>query len=103
MKHDFTRRQFLATSTLIAAGLGVRIGSPRPVQSAESAPKFKGTLHKALIVNRPTETELQKLKDAGFEGVEGGVISQEDAEKCRAIAEQTRNAHSLGHPRLGRV
>jgi L-ribulose-5-phosphate 3-epimerase len=89
MNHHLSRRQFLTTSTLLAAGLGVHISSAgRGLQAAEPAPGFKTKLHKALIISRPTEDDFKKLKDAGFEGVEGGVISPQEAEKCRATAEK---------------
>ncbi len=53
-----------------------------------SAPVFATKLQKALIINQPKEDQLLKLKEAGFHGVEGGVIPQAEAEKCRAIAEK---------------
>jgi L-ribulose-5-phosphate 3-epimerase len=89
MKQDLSRRQFLTTSTLLAAGLGVPSASyPRALQAAEPAPRFQSRLQKALIVNRPSEDDLKRLKDAGFDGVEGGVVSPEEAEKCRAAADK---------------
>ena len=38
-------------------------------QGAEAAEPFKTKLHKALIVSRPTEDGLKKLKDAGFDAM----------------------------------
>ena len=89
MKHDVSRRHFLTASTIIAAGFGAQLGSPaRQLQAAEAGPNFKHKLHKALIVNRPGEEELKKLKDVGFDGVEAGILSESDAEKCRAAADK---------------
>src|SRR5205823_3525655 len=58
------------------------------IRAAEAAPDLKTKLKKALIISRPTEDDFKRLKDAGFDGVEGGVISQQDAEKCRATADK---------------
>jgi L-ribulose-5-phosphate 3-epimerase len=89
MKHHLSRRQFLTTSTLLAAGLSAELASPTArVQGAESGPESKTKLHKALIISRPTEDDFKRLKDAGFDGVEGGVISPREAEKCRAAADK---------------
>jgi len=89
MKHDLTRRQFLSTSALITAGWAAHSSSAGPALAAAEAPAgFKTKLHKALIVSRPTEDGLKKLKDAGFDGVESGIIEPKEAEKCRAVAEQ---------------
>lgn len=88
MRHALNRREFLATSA--AAGLGMMAGFGRAGRAAERAQPaaFKTKLHKAMIVRRPTEANLQSLKEAGFEGVEAGVASVEDAAKCRQIAEK---------------
>lgn len=75
---------------MLLAGLGAPLASANRNVSAAAAdaPAFKTKLHKALIINKPSEDELKKLKDAGFEGVEGGVISPQEAEKCRGTAEK---------------
>jgi L-ribulose-5-phosphate 3-epimerase len=89
MKNEVSRRQFLTRSALITAGCVAPLGSlTSGVQGAQEPAPLKTKLHKALIVSRPTEDGLKKLKDAGFEGVEGGILSPQDAEKCRATAEQ---------------
>ncbi len=49
---------------------------------------FKTKLRKALIVNKPTEDELKRLKDAGFDGVEAGILPPQEAEACRKVAEK---------------
>ncbi len=48
---------------------------------------FKTTLHKALIAE-PTEDDLKRMKDAGFDGVEGRVIPVPQAAKMREVAEK---------------
>lgn len=85
MNQEIERRAFLAASTGVAAGLaiGPRMGY---AQAAESP--FKTKLHKALIVGRPTEVRLKKIKEGGFDGVEAGIVSPKDAEACRAVAEK---------------
>jgi L-ribulose-5-phosphate 3-epimerase len=85
MNHICTRRQFLAAATVAAGGFSLTLASG---QAPPAAAAFKTKLRKALIVDRPTEEGLKKLKDAGFDGVEGGVISVADAEACRASAEK---------------
>src|SRR4051812_35658437 len=89
MTQHLTRRGFLANAAVLTAGLGaaLRPGLSR-AQAADPAPVFQTKLHKALIINRPTEADFQRLKEAGFDGVEGGVISPQEAEKCRASAEK---------------
>lgn len=83
MKHHVNRRNFLAATTLTAVGFGLNAN----LRSAEPGP-FKTVLKKALINNQPNEEYLQKLKAAGYHGVEGGVIGREAAAQCRALAEK---------------
>jgi len=87
MKSNYNRREFLATSTALAAGLGFGLGAV-PVRAQESAPAFKTKLLKALIVGKPTEDELKRFKDAGFDGVEAGIVPPQEAEACRKVAEK---------------
>ena len=87
MKSNYRRRDFLATSTAVAAGLGFGLGTSADRSHAAGA-RFKTKLHKALIVNKPTEDELKQLKDAGFEGVEAGIVPPEEAAACRKVAEK---------------
>src|SRR4029450_13679473 len=96
MTQSINRREFITASAGIAAGLGLgavssrgqtpaggRGGAPVPMSSLS----FKTKPHKALIA-RPTEDELKRMKDAGFEGVEGRVIPVDEAAKMRAIADK---------------
>ncbi|HRY51837.1 MAG TPA: sugar phosphate isomerase/epimerase family protein [Candidatus Paceibacterota bacterium] len=104
MKQRINRREFLMASTGIAAGLSFGAGSettqtPSALQKADEAttqkvsvpaspPAFKTKLHKALIA-RPTEDDLKRLKDAGFEGVEGrSSVTPKEAARIRAIADK---------------
>jgi len=57
-------------------------------EKARAQGPFKHTLRKALIVGKPTEENLQPIKDAGFDGVEAGVVSPEEAAAARAVAEK---------------
>ena len=91
------RRSFIATGLGLAAGLAARSsrwplrGSPvggAPEAIGAEAAGFKTWLKKALIVNRPTEDELKRLGDAGYQGVEAGVLDVEQATACRAAAEK---------------
>jgi hexulose-6-phosphate isomerase len=61
------------------------LGSSRFAARA-AEPSFQTQLQKALIVNKPTEDQLKKLKDAGFDGVEAHVVPPDDAKRCREIA-----------------
>jgi anaerobic selenocysteine-containing dehydrogenase len=54
MKSNLTRRDFLATSTAIAAGLGFGLGAV-PGYARQAEPVFKTKLHEALIVGKPAE------------------------------------------------
>ncbi|MCX6910031.1 MAG: sugar phosphate isomerase/epimerase [Verrucomicrobia bacterium] len=80
MNTHLTRRDFVKTS---AAGLGLWAAGGSDAHAA-----FKTNLHKAMIRKKPSEKELQELKDAGFEGVEGGVVTVEEAAECRKIADK---------------
>jgi len=79
MNLDLTRREFLAASAAVACGLGAK---------AQAQTAFRHTLHKALIVGKPTEDALKRIKDAGFEGVEAGIVSPQDAAEARKVADQ---------------
>jgi sugar phosphate isomerase/epimerase len=101
MKQPINRREFITASTAVAAGLSFGAGSSaaerpsgRGGSTAEglatpAAPlTFKTKLHKALIA-RPTEDDLKRLKDAGFEGVEGrSSVTPDEAAKIRAAADK---------------
>jgi hexulose-6-phosphate isomerase len=87
MKETLTRRDFLATAAATAAGLGLHLGPPTPTGRA-AEPGFKTKLSKALILEQPTEEKLKAFKDAGFDGIEGGVLAPPAAEKVRGIAEK---------------
>jgi L-ribulose-5-phosphate 3-epimerase len=84
MNHQLHRRDFLTATATVSLGLAA--GASCAWGQAE--PGFKTKLRKAVIMDRPTEAALQKFKDAGFDGVEGGVIPVAEAEKSRGIAEK---------------
>jgi hexulose-6-phosphate isomerase len=77
-----SRREFVATSAGAVAGLAWGLGV-----EAEGQGPFKHTLHKALIVGKPTEENLKPIKEAGFEGVEAGIIPPAEAAEARKVAE----------------
>src|SRR5687767_14000379 len=96
MTQSINRREFMTASAGIAAGLGFgaasmgaqtpaagRGGGPPPVSSLSFTTKPR----KALIA-RPTEDDLKRMKDAGFEGVEGRVIPVDEAAKMRVVADK---------------
>ena len=101
MAQSINRREFMTASAGIAAGLRFRAASmgaqtPAAGQGGGSAPvsslSFKTKPHKALIA-RPTEEDLRRMKDAGFEGVEGRVIPVDEAAKMRVVrVPQKQNA-----------
>lgn len=95
MNHSISRRGFLGTSTTAVAALGLGLGTGTAVTRAAEQP-FKTQIKKALIINEPSEDDFKRLKDAGFDGVEAGVLSPEKAEKCRAAADKTgMHIHSV--------
>jgi len=89
MNHTISRRDFLGSSTMAAAGLAAASLSTGSglTRAAEAAPL--PAAKKALIINEPTEDDFKRLKDAGFAGVEAGVLPLDKAEKCRAAADKT--------------
>ena len=85
MKNFVSRREFLAGSAYAAGGLALGLQtSCLPEQSKSGKPR----LQKALILNKPTEELLTKVRDAGFDGVEAGIVSQAEAVKARKTAEK---------------
>lgn len=89
MNHACNRREFLAASAVAGVGL-------LTADRLEAAP-FQHKLHKAII-GKPDEATLQKLKDAGFDGIESGLSSTtpEDAAAARKVAEKLgMRIHSL--------
>ena len=68
MSLSLTRRNFLAASAA-AAGTSLIPGSACFAEEAVQPP-LKGKIRKAMIVEKLKATQLQALKDAGFDGVE---------------------------------
>src|SRR4029453_415181 len=96
MADTINRREFMTTSAGIAAALGLAAPTARaqaPARGAQTAPPpsssltFKTRPHKALIA-RPTDDELKRMKDAGFEGVEARVMPVDQAAKMREVADK---------------
>lgn len=75
-----SRREFVAATGAVAMGLAAgALGSDT---------KFRTRLHRAMIVGKPDEAALRPLKDAGFDGVEAGILPEGEALQCREIAEK---------------
>src|SRR6185503_4270965 len=96
MGDSINRREFITTPAGIAAALGIAPSPTRaqgPARGAQTPPPpsssltFKTRPHKALIA-RPTEDELKRMKDAGFEGVEARVMPVDQAAKMREAADK---------------
>lgn len=85
MRALLTRRQFLGRSA--AASLGLCWPALSRAQDTASA-SFQTRLQKALILNKPTEAGLKQLKEAGFDGVEAGVLPVAEARECAKVAER---------------
>ena len=86
MNRHCTRREFLAASA--AAGMGLLAAGQ------SEAAVFKTKLHKAMI-GKPSEDMLQKLKAAGFEGIEADCnvrakpqMTTDEARQYRKIADK---------------
>jgi hexulose-6-phosphate isomerase len=87
MEQPMNRRQFITASSLIAAGLSFELGSSAAPDTSPAPLTFKTKPHKALIA-RPTEDDLKRIKEAGFEGVEGrSSTTPEEAAKMRVVAD----------------
>jgi hexulose-6-phosphate isomerase len=84
-----TRRVFLSSAAAAGTALVTRAAPVRGQDStaAPPPPSYRTTLHKALIQQNPTADSLAQVKNAGFEGIEAGIVPPADAEKIRAIAE----------------
>lgn len=82
MKHILSRREFLASSVSAAAVLGLA-SRPKSGYKLESA----GAFRKAVIVKKPDEENLRKVREAGFDGVEAGIVKPAEAAKIRKTAE----------------
>jgi len=81
MKSQVTRRNFLAASAAVGAGL--------MVGRSLSAAEYKTKLHKALI-GKPTVEILSQWKAAGFEGIESTqrAATVDEAVAARKVADQ---------------
>ena len=101
MTPPVNRREFMTASAGLAAGVCLGAGSSqaqaptgrgrgsasRAVPPPESSLEFKTRPRKALIA-RPTEDDLRRMKEAGFDGVEGRVVPPAEAAKMREVAEK---------------
>jgi hexulose-6-phosphate isomerase len=83
MAHGINRRTFLTAGAAAGIGLWASRGP-----TAETA--FKTKLKKAMILGKPDEANLAKLKAAGFDGAEttAADISPDGAKACREAAEK---------------
>ncbi len=88
MTHPITRRDFLR-GTSIAATTLTALQVPGSGRALAAAPVPSAAGRKALIIKEPTEDDFKRLKDAGFGGVEAGVLTLERAAKCREAADKT--------------
>jgi hexulose-6-phosphate isomerase len=101
MAPSVNRRHFLTASASLAAAAALG-AAPDAGQAPAGAPggragqapappvsslTFKTRQRKALIA-RPTEDDLRRMKEAGFDGVEGRVIPTGEAAKMREVAEK---------------
>jgi hexulose-6-phosphate isomerase len=82
MKHYLNRRQFMTASacTVTSFTLGF-------IASCRSKELPKRGERKALIVEKPTESVLRRVSEAGFGGIEAMAAAPIEAEKIRKMAE----------------
>ncbi len=76
-----TRRELIA-----AASGAVALGLVAGVEA--QGKRYRTKLHRAMIVGKPDEAALRPLKEAGFDGVEAGIIPEDEAKQCRRIADE---------------
>ncbi|HOX03999.1 MAG TPA: sugar phosphate isomerase/epimerase family protein [Candidatus Paceibacterota bacterium] len=94
MKTNFSRREFLAAAA-VAAGMSLAPSAPR-ARAQNAGPGFRTRLQRALIRERPAADGLRALQEAGYDGIEIGVLTPEEAAAARALAEQHRlKIHSV--------
>jgi hexulose-6-phosphate isomerase len=89
---SLTRREFLnRTAAVSAAVFAVGVTAP--------AVNFQGKLRKAMIVGEVTNSVLEPLKEAGFQGVETThICSEDEAAKGRDAADKLgMRVHSVLH------
>ena len=86
MDDVMNRRRFLAMSAGVGAGLNLALTARHEARAAE--PVAKSGMKKALIVGEPKAEQLRAFKEAGFDGVEAGIVPVQQAEQCRKIAEE---------------
>ncbi|HTL18066.1 MAG TPA: sugar phosphate isomerase/epimerase family protein [Patescibacteria group bacterium] len=103
MKQPITRREFITTSTAVAAGLSLALPSSGsqtppgtkadrgPAAQPPTAPPpltFKTKPHKALSAH-PSEDDLKRMKEAGFDGVEcRSNVTPDETAKLRAAGDK---------------
>lgn len=96
MESRVTRRSFLAWSAVGCASLAAG--------RAFAQDAGKRALKGAVIIGKPTLENLKPIKDAGFEGVEAGVVSPAEAVEARKVAEGLGlRIHSVMPPGWGRL
>ena len=81
MKHYLNRRQFMT-----ASGLAVTSAALGLIPSCKSEEMPKRGERKALIVEKPTESVLRRVSEAGFGGIEAMPAAPIEAEKIRKTA-----------------
>jgi hypothetical protein len=64
MNRGHSRRAFVAASTALGAGAGLGLRPATSRSQPAEPPAFKTKLLKALILEKPTEDALKKIKDA---------------------------------------
>jgi hexulose-6-phosphate isomerase len=93
MDHGVNRRQFLTASATAAAALGFDWTRPALAAQGNSAfpatdpPTFRTKLLKATT-GSVSEEGLRRLKDAGFDGIEGRRAPLEEAAAMRKVADK---------------
>jgi sugar phosphate isomerase/epimerase len=92
MKHTLSRRNFLTSSVVSTAAISIAatagVSAQEPSKTADGS--FPSAIYKAQIVKTPDDARCEKLKSAGFDGIEVTAwdISVEEAQKNRQIAEK---------------
>jgi len=84
--NNLSRRRFLKDAGHVVTGFAMALATGSCRVRNEQPSQYVG--RKALIVDKPTEQVLSKVRKAGFGGVEAGIVSPSEAEQARKVGDK---------------